>query len=542
MSEGPAAERLVSRSEQGNSAPSDAQQSAMQRLRHRAGRHIDWPLAAVLAVQAGFSLSLVWSNYAYFDEADHILEGQRVWSGLVHGTPVRPYGEAGARQIYPLIGALANSVGGLAAARILSLCFMLVASVLLYQTGVRLFGRTAALAGVALWAVSEPVLRLAFATWDPLACLLVIASLRLSVQAGAGRHKTALVAFSALALALAGVTALPFLIYIPVVIAVTLLAWLSQMRVRLAIWWTLLLTICSAALVLALLTVLQLWPNVVHLAAYRPAITHFGFWGTASGRAQVARLAWAWDGLIFVVACAGAVAAIASERRKVHGILVAALAAAALPVPLYQMHIASAIGLDKQMSAGTGMAALAAGYLVGRLRPEFWRRPVAWLAAGVIMLYPAVSGLWYARETFRSWPDSAPLIATVKPLATASRPVLMSTAASTVAEFYLGGRPEHWIGYGPGLPIGPKLAAIRRGAYSGVVLAFELSALASPSMSKYIIAGPALDRRVLELLHASRFVAVLSGSTDYKLRTVIPYRTTDASDPTGAWLVWERVR
>ena len=95
------------------------------------------------------------------------------------------YTEAGARQIYPLIGAAANSVGGLHAARIVSLCFMLASSVLLYQIGVRLFGRTAAVAGVALWAVSEPVLRLAFATWDPLACLLTITSLRLAVQAGA---------------------------------------------------------------------------------------------------------------------------------------------------------------------------------------------------------------------------------------------------------------------------------------------------------------------------------------------------------------------
>ena len=38
-------------------------------------------------------------------------------------------------------GALATTVGGLAAARILSLMFMLIATVLLYYTGRHLFGK-----------------------------------------------------------------------------------------------------------------------------------------------------------------------------------------------------------------------------------------------------------------------------------------------------------------------------------------------------------------------------------------------------------------
>jgi hypothetical protein len=352
MSEGSAVERLVPRSADDVPSGADARQAAWRRLGRRTGARINWPLAAVLAVQAGLSLVLVWTNSAYFDEAEHILDGKLEWANLLHGAPLPTYTEAGARQIYPLIGALASDVGGLVAARILSLCFMLVATLLLYQTGVRLFGRTAALAAVALWAVSEPVLRLAFATWDPLACLLVITSLRLAVQAGLARHRTPFVVLSALALALAGVTALPFLIYFPVVVVVALLVWLNQMRARPAIWWTVGLTLGSAAMVAGLLTLFHLWPNVFDLAHYRTLNAHrVGFFGSPSGRATIWRMAWVWSGLIFAVACAGVVTAVAVDRPWKRPVLLAALAAAALAVPLYQIHISAAIGLDKQMSA-----------------------------------------------------------------------------------------------------------------------------------------------------------------------------------------------
>ena len=140
----------------------------------------------ILAVQAGFSLSFVWSNTAFGDEADYLWQGHLEWANWLHGYPIPAFHDSGAPQIYPALGALADSVGGLAGARILSLFFMLVATVLLYLTTSRLFGTIAAVTSSALWAVSEPVLRLAFATYDPMACLLVALSMWLAVQAGAG--------------------------------------------------------------------------------------------------------------------------------------------------------------------------------------------------------------------------------------------------------------------------------------------------------------------------------------------------------------------
>ena len=87
----------------------------------RRARRISWPLAVILAVQAGFSLSLVWSNTAFGDEADYLWQG--TWSGRTGCMATRSPSihDSGAPQIYPALGALADSVGGLAGARILSL-------------------------------------------------------------------------------------------------------------------------------------------------------------------------------------------------------------------------------------------------------------------------------------------------------------------------------------------------------------------------------------------------------------------------------------
>src|SRR5258708_332910 len=181
----------------------------------------------------------------------------------------RPF--SGASQIYPPIGALANAVGGLAAARILSLCFMLLSTVLLYLVTGRLAGIRAAVAGCALWALSEPVLRLAFATYDPLACLLVILSAWLAVQAAVRSRRGELVALSALSLALGSVTAFSFAIYIPVVVLFAFFTWRYLIGPRQALWcgaWLGLTAIVTAA---ALMTFLHLWAAAVSDTVARPA-------------------------------------------------------------------------------------------------------------------------------------------------------------------------------------------------------------------------------------------------------------------------------
>ena len=143
--------------------------SAVAKVAYTASpRRLRRPVLIICALQAALSLTLVWSNTAYIDEADYLWVGHLEIAHWLHGTSwPSAYAErlfSGSPVIYPPIGALADSIGGLAGARILSLAFMLGATVLLYLTASRLIGRGGAVIAAILWALSEPVMRLAFAT------------------------------------------------------------------------------------------------------------------------------------------------------------------------------------------------------------------------------------------------------------------------------------------------------------------------------------------------------------------------------------------
>ena len=140
-----------------------------------------WPLLAILAIQAALSLRLIWSNTAFLDEATYLYAGhQEIHYLFMHGTLTVPgqngYYQtyfSGAPVLYPILGAIADSIGGLAAARLLSLAFMLGATTLLYWTTARIYDRRAAAAAASLFAVLAPTQFLgAFATYDAMALFL----------------------------------------------------------------------------------------------------------------------------------------------------------------------------------------------------------------------------------------------------------------------------------------------------------------------------------------------------------------------------------
>ena len=99
-------------------------------LRPRWRRYLLHPLAAILVVQAGLSLSLIWSNTAFSDEADYLWVGRTLIGYWLQGTAwPSTYAHqvlSGSPFLYPPIGGAADMVGGLAGARALSLIFMLV--------------------------------------------------------------------------------------------------------------------------------------------------------------------------------------------------------------------------------------------------------------------------------------------------------------------------------------------------------------------------------------------------------------------------------
>src|SRR5580658_2457993 len=151
-----------------------------------------WPLLAVLAVQAALSASMVRTRTAFGDEALYLSAGHLEWSHWLHGTqiPAYPTWFSGAPVIYPPIGAIADSLGGLTAARLLSLVFMLGVTCFAWGTANRLLAdKRAAFFAAALFAALAPTLHLgSFATYDALALLLLAAATWCAAGAGSGQN------------------------------------------------------------------------------------------------------------------------------------------------------------------------------------------------------------------------------------------------------------------------------------------------------------------------------------------------------------------
>jgi hypothetical protein len=99
-------------------------------------------LIGILTGQACLSVQLLHLDTVFADEALYLWAGHMDWTHLIHGTSIPPFATylSGSPLFYPPIGAIADSIGGLAGARILSLLFMLTSTGLLWLTGRRLHG------------------------------------------------------------------------------------------------------------------------------------------------------------------------------------------------------------------------------------------------------------------------------------------------------------------------------------------------------------------------------------------------------------------
>src|SRR6202012_646097 len=115
---------------------------------------VAWPILIVLFVQAWLAHKLLRANSAFSDEALYLWGGHLEWAHWVDGAkiPVFPAYFSGSPVVYPPLGALADSFGGLLGARLLSMAFMLGVTWLLWSATSRLFNRSAGFFAAALFA------------------------------------------------------------------------------------------------------------------------------------------------------------------------------------------------------------------------------------------------------------------------------------------------------------------------------------------------------------------------------------------------------
>ena len=376
-----------------------------------------WPLVGILVVQAGLSLRLVWSNTAYQDEALYLWAGHLEWAHWLHGVAVPDFASyfSGAPVIYPPLGAAADSIGGLATARILSLACMLAATTLLYAVTRHRFGRGAAIAGSVAFAAIGPTQFLgALATFDALAVLLLaLASwfaVRSSDGGGTGGGEQWLVC-CAIAMATADAAKYTSLLWNPVIIALVVLGpagtWPRAARrgIRVAGY--------TAALIIPVLFLAgghSYIAGIMSTTLARP--------GSTVPVLRVLGASAGWIGPVAVLAITGA--AIVTRRRLGRRLTALAwvLAASVFLAPLEQARIHTNFSLFKHVGFGAWFACIVAGYGLAAVARAVQARQAEYArVAGLVMVFLlGISGAVLSAGQFAAWPDSARMIRGLAPV------------------------------------------------------------------------------------------------------------------------------
>lgn len=359
-------------------------------------------------------LTLRMNNTAFEDEALYLYVGHLELGHLLHGAALQgdyPSYFSGAPVLYPVLGALVDGIGGLAAARGLSLLELLIATALVYAMSRRLFNERIALYAALLFSVAEPVLFVGhLATYDATAlCLLAVAAW-LAVRWGDSAWHVYLLAAPVMALAVA--TKYASLLFVPSVIALAgISAW--PRRGPKALIPPVLLAVTTAGFL----------AEILHLAGqdYWRGITSTTI-SRAQSEASTVTLLWdcaQWIGVPLALAIIGSVAyatrppapgleQIAATGSKARRIMLGlVMVGSALLAPADQIHIHTAVSLHKHVGFGLLFAAPVAGAGLARIIGDHFRRAQIGVAvwAGALAL-----GMTQANDLYHFWPDSSAFV------------------------------------------------------------------------------------------------------------------------------------
>ena len=374
-----------------------------------------WPrralLALIMVLQA--VLSLRNNNSPFEDESLYLYSGHLELGHMLYGTSTVTnfWSEfSGAPVLYPALGALADQVGGLLAARLLSLAFMMGTTGLLYLITRRLFGTRAGLCAAALYSCTEATIFLGgLATYDAPALFLLALATWIVVRFAAGNNPAYLLAVLPAALAVG--TKYVSLLFVPSIIVLGFMAAVPYSR-----RWALVRPVgLTVAMGLVLYTAYRL---AGASAATGISVTTTSRAEGTNSISQVMDLSAQFGGVVYVIALIGAVFVIRLPPRHAHPaiararpqrvLLVVLLAGTALLAPLYQAHLHTTVSLQKHVGFGLFFAAPLAGYgLVRIVGPHFHR---AQLGIGALVLTLAL-GMGQSLSMFHSWPNSYAMVA-----------------------------------------------------------------------------------------------------------------------------------
>jgi putative flippase GtrA len=405
-------------------------------------RDLPWPLLAVLAVQVLLSLRLVWANTAYSDEALYIYSGGQMIDHWLHGTVVQDYQTyfSGSPAVYPPIAAIANAFGGLVAARLLSLAFMMGATALLYATTSRLFGRRAALLGAALFAALGTTQFLtSLATYDPMALFLLVLAAYLVVGRKNAYDTLTDVACStviaATALAVANADKYATGLWDPAVIA---LAWIAPVVAgypwRYGLGRALRFT-ATLAFFLVIGIAVGKGKYVTGILTTTVARSQSQI-GMGQSKSLVLQDAWSWVGAVLVIALIGMVFLLGRKGTTPLRVMGVVLLLAALAAPLNQARIGTTVSLHKHVVFGAWFGCIIAGYALSRILRN---RGLAAVGLACLTLIAPLAYTAQAASLDQTWSHENPaFIAALRPILHPGTEKYLIEGHAAIPAYYIG--------------------------------------------------------------------------------------------------------
>jgi hypothetical protein len=486
-------------------------------------------------MQAFLSLRLVTSNTAFTDEALYLWAGRLEWSHWLHHTAVPPFASyfSGAPVLYPALGALANSFGGLTGARMLSLCFILGATVLLHGTTRRIFDRQSAAFAAALFAgLGSAQYLSAFATYDAMALFLLAAATWLGLRAAECRTaagRLIFIALAAAALVTADATKYAAALFDPVVlIAIASFHWRELGR-----WAGMIAGILTAGGTAAGIAVALAWAGrpylmgIVSTTLSRPPGNWpmFGILFVSAG----------WVGAVAALGVIGAIATSCARRSGPHRVLAWTLAAAAFLAPAEQARIHVFTSLFKHVAFGGWFAAAIAGYaLMAFIRavPPAKSRGALQAVISLIML-TSVAGIMLAADQYGNWANVNPVLPALTATLQAHPGSLLVDTTAPFDYYLIGSEPWQRIAAIPRASPQAEKDIVRQRQFSVILLSYSIGGGGCGNEDPAVKTTQAACPHNVDI----RMLSDLLSSGGYRLAARIPYRTTAF---TSAYMIWVR--
>lgn len=407
-----------------------------------------WPLWGILSAQVALTLPWLWSSAPFTDEALYIEAGRAEWAHWLHQAAVPYFASwfSGAPVIYPPLAAAADSAGGLAAARAVSLVTMLATTALVYLIDKQLFGRSAGIVAALLFGVSGLVVHYgAFATHGPLSLLFLMVSAWAAVRIRGGGFGW--LPACALALTLANATKYATLAWDPVIFGMILLhGWPKGAGRAIERTASVAATVIVVDLGCLMLGGTQYAKGLVVTTVFRSV-----HWAAPSPAESVLLRALAMTGLLLIPALLGVVLSRIDRWPLPVTLFLCLMVLAGLLCPIDQARIHQVTSLDKNLGYGLPFAALAAGYALSAGRNWLARhKRWGWRAATatVAVLAVAVVACGRLQQVQFAGSDKSETTRLVQAIGQSYRPgtYIVIDGVGRVEQYYLPAIPaQSWI-------------------------------------------------------------------------------------------------